>query len=154
VSDVHEAATKKSLTASIERLRAANALKGACPWEHEHYQQAWMKRGPSPMMVWQADMWDVCRQYLSEHDTTAITEEWLRSVGPMETAVTKRLGYVVARGSVFDIIWCPKCGDCLSPALCLGTSVVKRNPTRGDLRTLARALGIELLEQPAPVEKE
>jgi hypothetical protein len=128
VSDVHEAA---------ERLRRI------CAKEQFDY----------PTELYEDDKSVLVAEWLKEHEATEITPEWLRSVCPMEMAITKRLGYVVARGSVFDIIFLPQCGS-LSPALCLGTSVVKRKPTRGDIRTLARALGIKPLEQPAPVEKE
>ena len=74
-------------------------------------------------------------------DEQAIDEAWL---GPLPVADTKRLSYRIGqRGANLLIYWCPACGD-LPPLLCVNLTAVTENPTRGDLRRLAAALGIQL----------
>lgn len=92
------------------------------------------------------DQLAIVEAYLAENPADSdepITEEWLRTFSEMEVATTKRLAYIVTWCGLLSIEWCPQCGD-MPPLLCLDKRVLRENPTRGQLRLLARALGIPL----------
>jgi len=93
----------------------------------------------------------LAKEHLAEHlldDGEPVTEEWLEAMfGPhLPPCPWKRYALLLASKSGLDLAWCPACGN-LAPCLTIGTSVVKDNPTRGDVRRLCRALGIKLKEK-------
>lgn len=90
-----------------------------------------------------------CDLWLKEHpedDYEPVTEEWLSATfGPhLPSGPWKRYALLLASKSGLYVAWCPVCGN-LAPCLCIGTSVIKENPTRGDVRRLCKALGISLV---------
>ena len=83
-------------------------------------------------------IYEVCRQWLAEHpedDEEPVTKEWLRSIG-----------FVNSISSVLVV------GDMLSVSMpgrywvfsCCGMPTRMKYETRGDVRRLCAALGIEL----------
>lgn len=76
----------------------------------------------------------LAKAYLTEHlldDDEPVTEEWLETIGFDH-------GYLDADYWVIE---------CRKLALRLNSYPVKENPTRGDVRRLCKALGIELKEK-------
>ncbi len=93
------------------------------------------------------NLWTLAQAYLAEHpadDGETVTEEWL-PISAMGIAGTKRLGYIVASRDdlELEIVYLPQCGP-LPPAISIGSRVVIRNPTRGDVRRLCNALRIKI----------
>jgi hypothetical protein len=84
--------------------------------------------------------------YLAEHPTDdgePVTLDWLRTLWKVEPGHTKRESYIVARRGLFEVGWCPECGE-LPAAMALDRKIIYKCPTRGQWRMLCRALGIPL----------
>jgi hypothetical protein len=74
----------ENIAAAAERLKLANdfsSAKKGCPWEHQQYERQAPNYGPSPMMQWQGDCWDLSREYLRLTDPTPLSPEVLKRVG-------------------------------------------------------------------------
>jgi hypothetical protein len=100
--------------------------------------------------AWNRDAHTLARAYLAEHDPTPITEDWLRSVG-FESDAEKWPGFPTWTsppskkvGPITHIHHNPMEG---CDGWCVGHRADGSIPpmeTRGDVRLLARALGIQL----------
>jgi hypothetical protein len=93
----------------------------------------------------------LAKVYLVEHpddDGEFVDKEWLVDIFGRDLFAERWKRYALMLCCKSDLIvsWCPACDD-LAPCLCIGTSVIKENPTRGDVRRLCKALGIELKEK-------
>ena len=107
------------LTAAAERVREEHTIR------------------PSSMSV---DEWDVISAYLAEHpadDATPIDADFIRAVCPV--CATSQIG---TRGNIGPFTLHATLGH--ASIECCQT--VKHNATRGDVRRLCRALGIEITE--------
>ena len=132
------------IKAAAGRLRKAATQKG-CPWEHPVYQNSTSIN--SPRLQWDGDLWAV---YLAEHpadDDEPVTAEWLESVGWEAYPDTgNRMWH--SRSATLIMI------DLRNPGetwLCHGSSAhgwdyITKSTTRGDVRRLCSALGIQLKE--------
>jgi hypothetical protein len=80
-------------------------------------------------------------RWLRENDDEPVTLDWLRTLWKVEPGHTKRESYVVARRGLFEVGWCPECGE-LPAAMALDRKIICKQPTRGEFRRLVAALAI------------
>lgn len=101
----------------------------------------------------QRDEQAVIDNNLAEHPSdgaTPASTEWIReSFGPLKMNVSfKRPSMSFATlPNLLVLYWCPPCGN-LPPCVCIESFVLIDNPTREQVRNLARCLGITLREVP------
>jgi hypothetical protein len=138
MSDVHEAAATilKTITKTVSDI-------GVC-----------YDRAPGATLGLM-EPYEVAAAYLSEHDPTEITLEWLGSfgIGRGQWVAKTLWNYTFEFGD--DLVVTFATGGWMSVSF--GANAIEwpvAITTRGQFRTVFRLLGIPALEQPAPVEKD
>lgn len=106
------------------------------PKKHDHYNTEW-----------ELDALELANAYLAEHpadEDEPVTEEWLRAIGfnddkefPGYVILLTECGYIECIGFDGGVEW-----------MLFGNELNPGPQTRGQVRLLCRALGIELKEHP------
>ena len=102
-----------------------------------------------PMQAFMADVRKVAAAYLAEHpadDAEPVTEDWLLSIGFTRNKIDQVILILESKdlGRAMTYITISPCELCIESDD--GGSIWLGERTRGDVRTLCRALGVEMKE--------